>query len=165
MTMKIPGDGSPKSEKRYGQAVKSEASSADGGQARIRELLGAPRVLAVVGMSPKPERPSNYVSRYLREHGFTTIPVNPRVSQVDGLKAYPDLDALPEQAKIDIAVLFVAPKRTLPVVEQAARRGIKTIWFQPGAEHGPSEQRARELGLEVFSGMCMKATHERLHRL
>jgi len=130
---------------------------------RVRELLGAPRVVAVVGMSPKPDRASNYVARYLREHGFTTIPVNPTVPEVDGLKAYADLGTLPKAAKVDMVALFVAPEKTMPAVEQTAEIGVKIVWFQPGVEHAPSEQRAKELGLEVFTGMCMKGEHERMH--
>ncbi|OGQ78632.1 MAG: hypothetical protein A2289_09965 [Deltaproteobacteria bacterium RIFOXYA12_FULL_58_15] len=129
---------------------------------RVRELLGAPRVVAVVGMSPKADRASNYVARYLRENGFTTIPVNPTVTEVDGLKSYADLAALPKEPKVDMVALFVAPERTMPAVEQAAAKGIKIVWFQPGAEHSPSEKRARELGLAVFAGLCMKGEHERL---
>jgi hypothetical protein len=98
----------------------------------------------------------------MAQHGCTIIPVNPTVSEVDGQPAYADLRAIPKAAGVEIAALFVAPERTLPVVEQAAELGIRTVWFQPGAEYPPAEQRAREAGLEVFSGVCMKAEHSRL---
>ena len=137
-----------------------EQTGSDNG--RTRELLGKPRVVAVVGMSPKPDRASNYVARYLREKGFTTIPVNPTVPDVDGIKAYADLGAIPPEAKVDLVALFVAPERTMPAIEQTAAAGLKIVWFQPGVEHAPSVQRARELGLEVFTGMCMKGEHARL---
>jgi len=132
------------------------------GDERKRQLLGQPRVVAVVGMSPKRDRPSNYVARYLKDHGFTIVPVNPTVSAVEGLQAYPDLGSIPENVHVEIVDLFVAPERTGPVVEQAARIGAKIVWFQPGAEDGTAEARARELGLEVFSGVCTKAEHSRL---
>jgi predicted CoA-binding protein len=128
----------------------------------MREILGAPRVVAVVGMSPKRDRPSNYVARYLRDCGFTIIAVNPTVGEVEGQKAYPDLQSIPKGSGIELVELFVAPERTMPVVEQAAAIGAKIVWFQPGAEHAASEERARELGLEVVSGLCVKAEHERL---
>jgi uncharacterized protein len=130
--------------------------------ARMREILGTARVVAVVGMSPKPERPSNDVARYLKQHGFTIIPVNPTAREIDGLPCYPDLRAIPGGAGIEIVDLFVAPARTMPIVEQAAEIGAKIVWFQPGAEHAPAEQRARELGLEVVSGLCTMAEHARL---
>lgn len=131
-------------------------------EARVRELLGTPRVVAVVGMSPKPDRASNYVALYLRENGFTTIPVNPMVSEVDGIPSYKDLASIPKDTTIDVAALFVAPERTMAAVEQAATIGLRVVWFQPGAEHRPSVERARALGLEVFEGLCMKAEHTRL---
>jgi uncharacterized protein len=129
---------------------------------RKRELLGTPRVVAVVGMSSNRERPSNYVARYLMDHGFTVLAVNPTLSEVEGLKAYPDLRSIPKETKVELVDLFVAPQRTMPVVEQAAEIGAPVVWFQPGAEHAPAEERARALGLEVFSGTCTKAEHERL---
>ena len=129
---------------------------------RVRELLGTPRVVAVVGMSPKTDRASNYVARYLREQGFTTIPVNPTVPEVDGLRSYADLASIPKTPRVDLVALFVAPERTMPAVEQAASIGVKIVWFQPGEEYPASEQRARELDLEVFTGMCLKGQHERL---
>lgn len=58
--------------------------------------------------------------------------------------------------------LFIAPDRTLPQVEQTAEIGVKIVWFQPSVDHAPAEQRARELGLEVFTGHCMKGEHERM---
>ncbi len=129
---------------------------------REREIFGTPRVVAVVGMSPKPDRPSNYVARYLGEHGFTIIPVNPTVKEVEGMAAYADLRSIPKGSRVEIVALFVAPERTMPAVEQAAEIAAGIVWFQPGAEHPPAEQRARELGLEVFSGLCMKGEHGRL---
>lgn len=131
---------------------------------RVRELLGTPRVVAVVGMSPKRERPSNEVGLYLRDHGFTVIPVHPKATEVEGLRAYPDLLSIPADAGVEIVDLFVAGERTAPMVEQAAKIGAKVVWFQLGAEHPPSEARARELGLEVYSGKCTMAEHRRLFR-
>ncbi len=131
---------------------------------RLRELLGSPRVVAVVGMSPNRDRPSNEVGLYLRAHGFTVIPVHPKAAEVEGIRAYPDLLSIPEDAGVEIVDLFVAGKRTAPMVEQAAKIGAKVVWFQLGAEHAPSEARARELGMEVYSGKCTMAEHRRLFR-
>ncbi|MBI4702484.1 MAG: CoA-binding protein [Deltaproteobacteria bacterium] len=130
--------------------------------ARVREWLGRPRVVAVVGMSPDPARPSYDVGLYLRERGFTVIPVHPKATEIAGLRVERDLGAIPAAAGVEIVDIFVAPERTLPIVEQAARIGAKVVWFQPGAEHPAAEMRARELGLEVFSGTCTKAEHRRL---
>jgi hypothetical protein len=129
---------------------------------RKREILGTPTVIAVVGMSPKEDRPSNEVGVYLKDHGHTIIPVHPKAAEVAGLKAYPDLQSIPADAGVEIVDMFIAGERTAPVVEQAAKIGAKIAWFQPGAENAVTEQRAAELGLEVFSGVCPKAEHKRL---
>jgi len=128
----------------------------------LREKLGKPRTVAVVGMSPKTERPSNEVGLYLKSIGFTVIPIHPMAKEIGGLKVYPTLESLPEEFKIDIVDLFVAGNRTMEAVEQAARIGAKCIWFQPGTENPDSEKRAKDLGLEVVSGRCTLAEHKRL---
>lgn len=130
--------------------------------ARVREILESPRTVAVVGMSPKKERPSNEVGLYLRDHGFTVIPVHPKADEIEGMKVYPDLEAIPSEQRIDIVDLFVSGNITLHAVEQAAKIRAKIVWFQPGTENPEAEQRAADLGLEVFSGRCTKADHERL---
>jgi len=129
---------------------------------RLREILGQPRVVAVVGMSPKPVRPSNEVGVYLRDHGFTVIPVHPKADEIAGLRVYPKLTDIPADAGVEIVDLFVSGERTMPVVEATAQIGAKIIWFQPGAEYPPAELRARKLGIEVYSGTCTKAEHMRL---
>ena len=129
---------------------------------RMREILGEQRVVAVVGMSTNRERPSNEVGLYLQEQGFTIIPVHPKASEIEGLRTYPNLLAIPPEAGVEIVDLFVAGEQTGPLVEQAAQIGASVVWFQPGAEHPPAEARARELGLEVISGKCTMAEHRRL---
>jgi len=128
----------------------------------LREMLDGPRVVAVVGMSPKVERPSHEVGVYLAENGFQVIPVHPKASEVAGLKAYPDLRSIPGDTHVDVVDLFVAGDRLLGVVDQAAAIGADIVWFQPGAEHQAAEQRAREAGMKVVSGVCTKAEHRRL---
>jgi uncharacterized protein len=129
---------------------------------RIREILSSPCVVAVVGMSSKKERPSNEVALYMRDHGFTIIPVHPAGGEIEGMKVYSDLESIPAAAGVKIVDLFVAGPRTMPVVEQAGKIGAPIIWFQPGTENAESEARARELGMEVISGRCTKADHQRM---
>lgn len=129
---------------------------------RLRELLGTPCTIAVVGMSSSRSRPSNEVGLYLRSHGFTIIPVHPKEREIEGMTVYADLESIPSDVKVTIVDLFVAGPRTGPLVDQAARIGAQVIWFQPGAENAESEERARALGMEVFSGTCTKADHQRL---
>jgi len=134
----------------------------DQGDPHIREILGRPCTIAVVGMSPKPDRPSNEVGVYLHDQGFNVLPVHPAASEIGGLKVYPDLESLPEGTVVEIVDLFVAGERIFPVIEQAAKIKAKTVWFQPGTENPKAEQRARELGLDVISGRCTKADHQRM---
>jgi uncharacterized protein len=128
----------------------------------LRGMLGRPRVIAVVGMSPKVERPSHEVGVYLAEHGFQVIPVHPKAAEVAGLKAYPDLRSIPGDIHVDIVDLFVSGDRLLGVVDQSAEIGADVVWFQPGAEHADAEQRARAAGMKVVSGICTMAEHRRL---
>lgn len=129
---------------------------------RVRDLLRRTRVIAVAGMSPKPSRPSHEVGLYLRDAGYTILPVHPRAESIGGLRVYPSLLALPAEPKIDLVDLFIAGDRTLPFVEEAARIGARAIWFQPGAENPDAANRARELGMEVVSGRCTMSDHMRL---
>ncbi|MHC4941804.1 MAG: CoA-binding protein [Planctomycetota bacterium] len=133
-----------------------------GDDAKIKSLLEKPTVVAVVGMSPKAERPSNEVGLYLHRLGFNVIPVHPKAEEISGLAVYPSLEAIPKDVQVEIVDLFVAGERTLDVVEQAAKIKAKCVWFQPGTENPTSEARARELGLEVVSGRCAMAEHQRL---
>jgi predicted CoA-binding protein len=134
-----------------------------GGDARIKEILGRKPVTAVVGMSPKSDRPSYEVGLYLHEQGFPVIPVHPKAKEIGGLAVYPSLEAIPAaRGPVFLVDLFVAGERTGEVVEQAARIGAKCVWFQPGTENPASEARARALGLEVISGRCTMAEHRRL---
>lgn len=130
--------------------------------ATIRALIEPPRVVAVVGMSPKAERPSNEVGVYLRDHGYTIIPVHPKAEEIAGLKVYPSLEAIPADVKVEIVDLFVSGDIIGKIVEAAAKIGAKQVWFQPGTENPAFEARARELGLTVVSGRCTKAEHGRL---
>lgn len=128
----------------------------------LRQLLGAPRTVAVIGLSPKPGRPSTDVALYLRRQGFEIVGIHPRATEIEGMAVYPDLPSIPGDVDVDIVDLFVAPARQGDIAEQAARIGAKVVWFQPGAENPGAEQRARDLGLKVYSGTCTKADHRRL---
>jgi len=134
----------------------------EGEDDRIREILSKARTIAVVGMSPKPERPSMEVGLYLHQAGYEVFPIHPKALQIQGLKVFPGLEALPEGAAVDLVDLFVAGERTLEAVEQAARIKAKWVWFQPGTENPAYEKRAQELGLGVVSGRCTMAEHRRL---
>ncbi len=129
---------------------------------QIRAIVCQPTVVAIVGMSPRLERPSRAIGMYLARAGFTVIPVHPIAEQIAGLRAYPHLAAIPREAHVDIVDVCVAAERAGDVAEAAASIGARVVWFQPGAENPAEEERARALGLTVISGRCIMADHRRL---
>jgi hypothetical protein len=134
-------------------------------EAEIRELLGAPRTVAMVGMSPSPDRPSRRIGLYLHSQGFKVLPIHPTAREIAGLRVYSSLDSLRSEmkmeavGKVDVVDVCVAAERAGPIADQAARLGARVIWFQPGAENPQAERRTRELGLAVVSGRCIMADH------
>jgi predicted CoA-binding protein len=126
----------------------------------IRQLLTEIRTIAVVGLSPDPAKPSHGVGRYLKDQGFRIIPVNPTVEEIFGLKAYPNLDAVPEP--IDVVDVFRPPKAVPEIVEAAIRVGAKAVWLQEGILHDEAGQRAIQAGLTFVQNRCMMKEHFRL---
>jgi len=126
----------------------------------IREILMKYRKVALVGASPKPERDSNEVMRYLLEHGYEVYPVNPRYSEVLGRKCYPSVLDIPDD--VEIVDLFVRPELTREYVEQAIKKGAKVVWFQFGTYDRDAFERARDAGLIVVAYRCIKQEHARL---
>jgi hypothetical protein len=125
----------------------------------ITRLLQRSRIIAVVGCSPKPERDSHRVSKYLQDAGFRVIPINPGANEILGVKAYPDLASIPPEIDIDIVDVFRAPEHIPAVVDAVLERGAKALWLQLGCANPGAEQRARNAGLEVVSDLCIKIEH------
>ncbi len=113
----------------------------------IEEALTRSRTIAVVGLSPRPDRPSHYVARYLKEQGYRIIPVNPTIEEVLGEKSYPDLKSVP--VPIDMVDIFRRPDQVMPVVEDAIQVGARYIWMQDGVVNEEAAARARAAGLKV----------------
>lgn len=118
-------------------------------EARIRTFLEA-GPYAVVGASSDREKYGNKVLRCYQQHGMEVFPINPRATEIEGLKAYPSLEALPKQV-IGISVI-TPPKITEAVVQEAIRAGVKHIWMQPGADSPAAIAAAEAAGLEVIAG-------------
>jgi predicted CoA-binding protein len=115
--------------------------------------------IAVVGISDKPDRDSNKVARYLMEEGFTVIPVNPSLEQVLGLTCYAGLLAIPPELRIDVVNIFRRSDQVEPVVLEAIKRGVKTIWMQQGVINHEAAAAAEAAGLEVVMDKCIKIEH------
>ena len=124
------------------------------------DILSEGRTIAVVGLSPRPERDSHLVAKYLKEQGYRIIPVNPMVDEVLGEKSYPDLKAIPE--RVDVVDVFRKAEDVLPIVDQAIEIGASAVWMQLGIVNEEAATRAREAGLGVMMDLCMLIEHKRM---
>ncbi len=125
----------------------------------IIKLLRNVRTVAMVGLSNKPERPSNFVASYLLSEGYQVVPVNPRVNEILGQKSYPDLRSIPFD--IDVVDVFRAPAACDAIVEEAIAARAGAIWFQLGVINRNAANSALEAGLSVVMDACMKIEHGR----
>jgi len=125
-----------------------------------KEVLNSSRVVAVVGLSPKSERPSYKVASYLKEQGYRIIPVNPLVQEVLGEICYPDLSSISES--VDVVDIFRSPEEVPAIVEKAIEIGAKVVWMQLGVINEEAAARARDAGLLVVMDRCMRKEHEKL---
>ena len=123
-------------------------------------ILREYRTVAVVGISSDEDRPSHRVARYLKEHGYRIIPVNPREKEVLGERCYPDLCSVPEQ--IEVVDVFRRARFLPRVIAEAMYAGAKVVWMQEGIVHEAAARRAREAGMEVVMDRCMMKEHKRM---
>ncbi|MDP6403116.1 MAG: CoA-binding protein [SAR202 cluster bacterium] len=113
----------------------------------IEEQLTNSRTIAVVGLSPDPDRPSHYVAEYLQRHGYRIIPVNPLIDEVLGEKSFPDLRSVP--VSIDMVDIFRRSEHVPPLVDEAIEIGVRHIWMQDGVTNVEASALARAAGLSV----------------
>jgi predicted CoA-binding protein len=127
----------------------------------IAELLRTTRVIAVVGLSPNPARPSNQVAWYLQQQGYRLWGVNPNCAEpVFGVPVVPDLASVPEP--IDLVNVFRRPSRTPDVARQAVAVGAGGLWLQLGIRHPEAAAIAAEAGMPYVENRCIKIDHGRL---
>jgi uncharacterized protein len=123
----------------------------------ITQILKNTRTIAVVGISPKEERPSHWISKYLKDHGYSLVGVNPGHSEILGLKVYPNLSSVP--GDIDLVDLFIRSENVPPVVDEAIARKVKTIWMQEGIVNNAAAEKARAAGITVVMNKCIYKEH------
>jgi uncharacterized protein len=126
----------------------------------LRRILRECRTLAVVGLSAEWHRPSYFAAKYMQEHGYRVIPVNPKYREVLGEKCYASLRDIPE--KVDLVDVFRKTADVLPIVEDAIGIGARVFWQQLGVRNEAAEERARSAGLESVIDRCVKIEHGRL---
>jgi len=116
-------------------------------QMSVTTQLTGSEVIAVVGISPNPERPSHYVAKYLQEVGYKIIPVNPMLDNVLGENSYPDLKAIP--SRVDMVDVFRRPEHVLQIVKDAVTIEAKYIWLQDGIVNMEAYHLALNSGLSM----------------
>ncbi len=121
---------------------------------RIGKILDGSRTVAVVGISDRAERPSHVVAKYLQERGFRVIPVNPRIQEVLGEKAYRSLSEIP--GKVDLVDVFRKSGDVPPIAEEAVRIGARFFWMQEGVESEPAREILDAAGIPWVMDRCVK---------
>jgi uncharacterized protein len=128
----------------------------------LRSLLGEAKVVAVVGISSKPWRPSHEVASYLQQHGYRIVPVNPNEQEVLGEPVYASLLDIPKEIHIDVVDVFRRAEHTPEVARDAVAIGARVLWLQEGIVSDEAAQIAADGGLEVIMGVCIMKVRERL---
>jgi predicted CoA-binding protein len=126
----------------------------------LRRILRENRVIAVVGLSADWFRPSYFAAKYMLEHGYRVIPVNPKYPEILGQRCYKSLRDVPE--KIDIVDIFRKTQDVMPIAEEAIAIGAKVLWQQLGVKNDEAAARARAAGLDAVMDRCVKIEHGRL---
>ncbi len=127
---------------------------------QIRRILLETKTIAMVGLSAKWHRPSYFAAKYLNDHGYRVIPVNPNYDEILGEQCYPDLESIP--VKIDIVDLFQRAELTPGYAEQAVQIGARVVWLQLRIKNPEAEKIASEGGLEYVEDRCVKIEHGRI---
>jgi predicted CoA-binding protein len=128
--------------------------------AELRRILKTNHTIAVVGLSADWYRPSYFAAKYMQEHGFRIIPVNPKYDEILGEKCYPNLKAIPEP--VDIVDVFRKPDDCVPIAQDAVAIGAKVLWLQLGVVNEEAAHIAQTGGLEVVMDRCVKIEYARL---
>ncbi len=126
----------------------------------VQRILKQTKTIAVVGLSDKPDRDSYQIASYLQQQGYRIIPVNPRVNEVLGEKAYPSLRDVPDP--VDVVDIFRRSEDVPPIVEDAIAIGAKVVWMQSGIVNEEAAARAEAAGLAVIMDACMRSAHRTL---
>ena len=126
----------------------------------LRRILADARTIAVVGLSADWFRPSYFAAKYMQEHGYRIIPVNPKYPEILGEKSYPSLTAIP--LKVDMVDCFRNARDIVPIARDAIAIGAEVLWQQLGVVNHEADQLARAAGLDSVMDRCVKIEHARL---
>ena len=125
----------------------------------IQRVIHAASTIAVVGLSGNELRASNFVGYYLKRHGYTVIPVNPRETEILGRTCYPSLSEIPEP--VDLVNVFRAPEALPDIARESVAMGAEALWCQFGVVNEDGARIAEEGGVTVVMDRCLKVEHAR----
>ena len=128
-------------------------------------ILQTCRTIAVVGLSPKPERDSHHVAEYLQQQGYRIVPINPMATEILGERCWPTLTAAAQHlgaVRIDLVDVFRNSADVAPIADEAIAIGAQALWLQLGVQDDAACQRARAAGLQVVQNHCALVEHQRL---
>jgi uncharacterized protein len=126
----------------------------------LRRILRDNRTIAIVGLSADWHRPSNFVGKYLQQHGYRIVPVNPRYDSILGERSFKTLEEIP--FKVDMVDVFRRTEDVLPIARSAVAIGARCLWQQIGVKNLEAEALARAAGLDAVMDRCVKIEHARL---
>jgi predicted CoA-binding protein len=128
----------------------------------IKDTLCNAKTIAVIGISPKEDRPSYVVASYLKSKGYRIIPVRPDGGEILGEKVYHSLSEIPKEIGVDVVDIFRRSEDVPPIVVEAIQRGARVVWMQEGVIHQEAAGKAEKAGLKVIMDRCMKKEYQRL---
>ncbi|MGI9317541.1 MAG: CoA-binding protein [bacterium] len=126
----------------------------------LRRILSENKTIAVVGLSAKWHRPSFFAAKYMQDHGYKIVPVNPNYPEILGETCYPDLASIPQP--VDMVDLFQRAETTPEYTRQAIDIGARTVWLQLGIVSEEARQIAEQAGIDFVMDRCVKIEHARL---
>ncbi len=142
--------------------MECEFPTVNSNKEEIKGIFEETKTIAIVGLSPKEEKPSNLVAKYLQNAGFKIIPVYPKEETILGEKVYRSLEEIP--VKVDMVDVFRKPDVVSLVVDQAIARGdVKTVWTQIGIVNNTAAQKATDSGMNVVQNLCTKIEHKAIY--
>jgi hypothetical protein len=128
----------------------------------LERVLRGARTIAVVGLSPRPDRDSHRVARYLQGAGYRIVPVNPGHASLLGEPCFPSLAEVPAEIPLDLADVFRAPESLPDLVRDAVARRVRVLWFQLGVLNPAAEEAALAAGIDLVVDRCILVEHRRL---
>ena len=131
-------------------------------QTTARRILEEHKVVAVVGLSTNPDRPSYRVAAYLQNAGYRIIPIHPKATEILGEMVYGNLREVPAERGVEVVDIFRRPELVMPHIEEAIAVGAKAVWLQEGIINNEAKARAEAAGLVFVQDLCMLKEHEAL---